>query len=246
MNASNDASSNSTTPTKQRQHAPLGFTGNLENVKVMQLINVHKADCLFRSLACNAQLGQVVAQLAQWSSGTRLCQDQVWAKPPGAPALTFHRDSPYFMFTPSDIVTVWIALDDMDETVGPLEYVRGSHLWSDARVGSSQFFFRGGNYLLQSAAEKEGIEYSDVEFVSMAGLKAGGMSIHNGRTWHGSNKNKSSTRPRRGLGIHFCPVHVRFTEETRKSRVWKVYLENETDASLVELPSDDFPITWRP
>ena len=32
--------------------------------------------------------------------------DQVWAKPPGAPPLVFHRDSPYFDFAPSDVVTV--------------------------------------------------------------------------------------------------------------------------------------------
>ena len=32
--------------------------------------------------------------------------DQVWAKPPGAPPLIFHRDSPYFDFAPSDVVTV--------------------------------------------------------------------------------------------------------------------------------------------
>jgi ectoine hydroxylase-related dioxygenase (phytanoyl-CoA dioxygenase family) len=91
--------------------------------KVIQIINIHKSDSLFRTLASDAGLGHVVAQLANWEHGTRLAQDQVWAKPPGAPPFVFHRDSPYFMFEPSNVVTVWVALDDMDASLGPLEYV---------------------------------------------------------------------------------------------------------------------------
>lgn len=39
----------------------------------------------------------------------------------GASALVFHRDSPYFDFEPANVITVWIALDDMTNEVGPLE-----------------------------------------------------------------------------------------------------------------------------
>ena len=50
---------------------------------------------------------------------------------PGGAALTFHRDSPYFDFVPSDVATVWIALDEMlDEVHGAwLEYCPTSHKW---------------------------------------------------------------------------------------------------------------------
>ena len=92
---------------------PLGFTGSRQNAKVLQVINVHKCDQLFRELATNAHLGRIVAKLAGWKHGARLAQDQVWAKPPGSPPLTYHRDSPYFMFTPSSVVTVWVAFDDI-------------------------------------------------------------------------------------------------------------------------------------
>jgi hypothetical protein len=50
-----------------------------------------------------------------------------------------HRDSPYFMFTPSEVYTVWIVLDDiMYDELRPITYVKGSHLWNDGRVGSSE------------------------------------------------------------------------------------------------------------
>lgn len=225
---------------------PIGFSGNLQNVKVLQVINVHKCNSLFRYIETNTKLGQVVAELAGWEHGARLGQDQVWAKPPGAAPLVFHRDSPYFMFDPPHVVTVWIALDDMEEELGPLEYVKGSHQWGDGRFGSANQFFQanGGKALLLSAAEREGV--TDLDIVSMAGLKAGGMSIHNGRTWHGSAKNSSKKKPRRGLGLHFVPAEVKFTREASKSSLWRSYVENVDDPSTVDISEEDFPLVWQP
>lgn len=244
---STSPSNHTKTEEKQRRKntatAPLGFSGNLQNVKVLQVINVHKSDRLFRALATSEALGKVVASLAGWK-GARLAQDQIWAKPPGASPLVFHRDSPYFMFAPSDVVTVWVALDDMDAELGPLEYVKGSHRWGDGRVGSANQFFQSGNALLRSAAQREGLNYdSDLDICSMAGLQAGGISIHNGRTWHGSKKNGSKNRPRRGLGLHFVPANVRFTEDALKSRLWKPYVVDAENVADVMLPHEDFPVT---
>jgi len=246
--------------------------------KVLQIINIHKSDTRFRELACSGALGSVVAQLAGWTGeeqgGARLAQDQVWAKPPGAPPLAYHRDTPYFMFEPDGVVTAWVALDDMDDELGPLRYVPGSHKWGDARVGSANVFFadNGGTALLRSAAEREGVIENvddgtgdgELPIVSVAGLKAGGVSIHDGRTWHGSGWNRSATRPRRGLGLHFVPASARFTEEAAKSRLWGPYVvagaattgsnsgddganaAAARDVASIPLPEEDFPITWKP
>jgi hypothetical protein len=214
--------------------------------KVIQIINIHKADSVFRRLACDAALGRVVAQLAGWESvGARLAQDQVWAKPPGAPPLVFHRDSPYFMFEPPDVVTVWVALDDMDRAVGPLEYVRSSHRWGEGRVGTANQFFQADyRTLLESAAARQDVHR--VEVVSMAGLPRGSLSIHNGRTWHGSGRNQTSDRPRRGLGLHFVPANVRFTKEASKSRLWRSFvIGREEDPEKIEPSEEDFPLAWR-
>ena len=245
--SSRDNTSNETTSkTISYAQGPLGFSGNLQNVKVLQIINIHKADSLFRQLAVSPVLGQVVGELAGWT-GTRLAQDQVWAKPPGAAPLTFHRDSPYFMFTPADVVTVWVALDDMDDdAIGPLQYIPGSHEWGDGRVGSSSQFFdaRQGTDLLESAAAQAGACHA-LCVQSMVGLEAGGISIHNGRTWHGSGPNQSKHRARRGLGLHYVPASVRFTADAAKSRLWKSYLgDGSIPPEQIELPEEDFPIIW--
>ena len=155
------------------------------------------------------------------------------------------------MFTPSDVVTVWVAFDDMDEELGPLEYVKGSHKWGDGRVGSSSSFFQTENRkLLYSAAKLEGIDdpESSLEIISMAGLKAGGISIHHGKVWHGSGKNQSKDRPRRGLGLHFVPAEVKFTKDARKSQLWRSYVPDDVsdeDLANAELSEEDFPLVWK-
>ena len=231
--------------------ATLGYnsTSNQKS-KVLQIINIHKSDKDFRQLATSQFIGRMVAQLAGWE-GARLAQDQIWAKPPNAPPLVFHRDSPYFMFTPDDVVTVWVALDDMDDELGPLEYVKGSHKWGDGRVGSSSSFFQSENRkLLYSAAKLEGINNPEctLEIVSMKGLKAGGISIHHGKCWHGSGKNRSKDRPRRGLGLHFVPANVRWTNEARHSKLWRDYIPadvSDEELANIDLSEEDFPLVWK-
>lgn len=82
--------------------------------RTLQVINIWKSDEAFKSLVHSKRLGKLVAKLAGWP-GARVANDQVWAKPPGASPLTFHRDTTYFDFAPNEIVTVWIALDDVDD-----------------------------------------------------------------------------------------------------------------------------------
>jgi ectoine hydroxylase-related dioxygenase (phytanoyl-CoA dioxygenase family) len=160
------------------------------------------------------------------------------------------------MFDPPDVVTVWIALDTMDDEIGPLQYVHGSHLWNRHSkntqsyiVGSTNQFFdnqRGGRDLLYAAAHAAQVipapdinQSNDISsclnIVSLAGLPAGAMSIHHGCTWHGSGPNKSKNRPRRGLGIHFVPANAQFTAEAIHSRLWKKYVlpQNHTDLNSV-------------
>ena len=244
----------STGPTTTTTTTTTGGKGS----RVLQVVNMHKCDVDFRALATSPIIGRIVSRLASWANGARLAQDQIWHKPPGSPPLVFHRDSPYFMFLPNDVVTVWIALDDMTDELGPLEYVRGSHLWGDGRHGSCRTFFGPNNRdLLHSAARQEGIPdpENSLDVASMSGLGAGGMSVHHGRTWHGSGRNASKTHPRRGYGLHYVPAEVRFTADARFSSLWRKYLPdgNEDDAtgdrgSLadVEPPAEDFPLAYAP
>ena len=58
--------------------------------------------------------------------------------------------------------------------------------------------------------------------------------------------------PRRGIGLHFVPVNVRWTKDALKSSLWRKYveefIESDDDVSLddIELDDDIFPVTWTP
>jgi hypothetical protein len=226
---------------KEANQGVLGFSGNIppKGSRTLQVINVWKCDSAFRDFVTSPILGGLVADLAGWPSGARVAQDQVWAKPPGAPPLVFHRDSPYFDFEPSDVVTVWLALDRMDRELGPLEYVKASHRWGDARTGSASVFFdEDRTALMHSAAAAEGIDPHGLELVSLEGLEAGSVGIHNGRTWHGSGPNTSKSRPRRGLGVHFVPADVRF-KSGELGPLWKKLQIGDT----LVVSEESFPVT---
>src|SRR5262249_32152487 len=50
-------------------------------------------------------------------------------KPPGTESPTPpHQDNYYFNFNPPQVLTIWLALDSVDEENGALRYVTGSHL----------------------------------------------------------------------------------------------------------------------
>ena len=70
--------------------ATMGQTVDRRCTRTLHLINVWKSDSFFARLARSPALGELVAKLAGWSEGTRLAQDQVWAKPPGSPPIVFH------------------------------------------------------------------------------------------------------------------------------------------------------------
>ena len=190
--------------------------------------------------------GKLVAELMRWPSGARVANDQVWAKPPGGAALTFHRDSAYLDFEPSDVATVWIALDDMEAELGPLEYVPASHLWGDGRVGSASQFFdtHDRHALLFDAARREGIAEPEASLrIEPLQVPTGGAGIHHGPLWHGSGPNASVSRPRRGVGVHFVPGCARFRDAAAMSTLAHRFKSADGDDAL---PLESFPITWAP
>lgn len=210
--------------------------------RTLQVINIWKCDAAFCEVVRSASLAKFVAMLGGWK-GARVANDQVWAKPPGAAPITFHRDSTYFDFVPADVITVWVALDTMTPELGPLEYVVGSHKWGDGRSGSAKQFFdaRDKRALVDDAARKEGFDdpSTQLEVVMVEAAKGGG-SIHNGRTWHGSAGNSHPKLPRRGLGIHFVPAEAEFQTDRPLGKLWRPHKQEGTN----KLPDDVFPPTW--
>lgn len=134
--------------------------------------------------------GAVVGKNLQWFN-----------KPPGASLPTPpHQDGYYFMLEPNEAVTMWLALDEVDEANGCVRYVSGSHrrgLQLHARTDTLGF--------------SQGIaDYNDEdrrrEAVMIA--KPGDLLAHHALTIHRADAN-TSNRTRRALGFIYYSAAAR-------------------------------------
>jgi hypothetical protein len=59
-----------------------------------------------------------------------------------------------------------------------------------------------------------------------------------------------SDMPRRGIGLHFVPVNVKWRTDAMKSSLWRKYVEGVIESggevNEIELNHETFPVTWTP
>ena len=126
------------------------------------------------------------------------------AKPPytGQPVL-WHQDGAYWPLEPMEVVTLWLALDDVSPENGCMRVVpRTQHTALAALQERPDVQSVLGGGMDESLVDES--QAVDVE------LKAGDVSIHHPVVIHGSNAN-TSPRWRRGLTIRYIPTSTRIT-----------------------------------
>ncbi len=112
-----------------------------------------------------------------------------------------HQDNYYFCLTPPHVLTMWLALDDVDEENGCLRYVRGSHLRGvrphgrTATLGFSQGIADFGE--------------EDVANETVVIAQPGDLLIHHGNTIHRAECNRSTVRHRRSFAMVFQGIQAR-------------------------------------
>ncbi len=215
--------------------------GSSDPTLTRQICNGWKADRLIASVVLDARLGQAVARLAGWP-GARIVQDNVLWKPPGARSLGFHRDNAYLAwYTPTEMFSCWIALDDTTADGGTLEIARGSHRWPTGADPTAEFHapeeYRG---TVTEAAQHAQIAELDIAAMEVS---AGGGSFHHGWAWHGSGPNRSG-RHRRSLVLHCASSEARFDRAGFSEGNGPVYSRYARLADD-EMDENHFPILWR-
>ncbi|NKB71424.1 MAG: phytanoyl-CoA dioxygenase family protein [Candidatus Latescibacteria bacterium] len=116
--------------------------------------------------------------------------------------VSWHQDASYWPLTPSQTVTVWLAIDDADQDNGAMQVIPGSH--RHGQIDFEQSTAAEDNVLNQSVHGAQ--QYGDPP-VALT-MKAGQMSLHTDLLLHGSQPN-TSTRRRCGLTMRFVPPQVR-------------------------------------
>ena len=114
-------------------------------------------------------------------------------------AVPDHQDNAYFCQTPPDMLTVWIAIDAVTETNGPIYFVKGSHLGGVLPTKPSHV--RGNSIGL---AEPCGVPLEE-QFCGL--LNPGDATIHHCNTIHHSGPN-TTDRSRLGLLFVYRGAHT--------------------------------------
>lgn len=205
-----------------------------------QICNGWKANRTIASVVTRPDFGEAIAKLGGWP-GTRVMIDNVIWKPPNTKSLGHHQDSAYLeWYKPSDLLSLWIALDDTSAECGTMELVRGSHKWQKA-VPEGQFHapedYRAP---MMKSARREGIENPDIVYVE---VPKGGGSFHHGWVWHGSGPNVGKN-PRRSLVLHAMRSDTKYNPGALDFMTGKIYSRYKRLADN-EIDENYFPIIWR-
>lgn len=134
------------------------------------------------------------------------CDTPEWFnKPPGVESPTPpHQDNYYFCLNPPNVITIWMALDDVDEENGCLRYVPGSHqrgIRSHARSNILGFSQGITDYGSEDRSAEVAIH-----------LRPGDVVAHHGNTIHRAEPNRSTVRNRRAFAMVFKGVSCRRDE----------------------------------
>jgi hypothetical protein len=128
-----------------------------------------------------------------------------------------HQDSYDWPLRPHDVVTVWIAFDDVDDENGCLRVIPGSHkngLYP--HIGHAPPLRNGNPSLLPFHMDPACVD--DSTAVSLP-LKAGQISIHTALLCHYSEGNRSARR-RCGFTACYAATHVRCVSVRTQNSDW--------------------------
>ncbi len=147
-------------------------------------------------LARHPTLAAMAARLVG-ASEIRLFHDQLVYKPPGGGGVGWHNDRSYWTTcTSDDMLTAWVPLSDVDEEMGTLAVIDGSHRWAPAE--GLETFGDAESPIVNALRDSDRQRWRPRSLA----LSAGQVSFHHCRTIHGSGPNRRD-RPRVALAIHY-------------------------------------------
>jgi ectoine hydroxylase-related dioxygenase (phytanoyl-CoA dioxygenase family) len=166
-----------------------------------QRVNIWRDNPVVREFVFDPALAETARRLAG-ARAVRLWHDQALLKQPGDSKPTpWHQDLPYWPMNEPGALSLWMALDDVDERNGCMSFVPGSQ-----RVGA----LPGINLVDPQdifAMVPKGELAGTRTFV--ARMPAGSCTFHNGLCFHAAGANQTD-RPRRAMVVIYMPDGTTF------------------------------------
>ncbi len=158
------------------------FVMEKDGLSVRNLWRMEHYDPFFKILSQREDILELIAPLV---NGRPVCKGvETFNKPAKAGSgVPPHQDNAYFCSAPPDVLTLWIAIDPVTETNGPVCYLKGSH--TNGTQPHKKSGVAGNSMGLASSLPKA--EYE--EFCGT--LNPGDALLHHCETIHWSAPNKT-------------------------------------------------------
>ena len=148
------------------------------------------------------------------------------ARDPGY--VSWHQDSTYWGLSAPDVVTAWVALSPATRESGCMKMLPGSH-----RLEQLPHHDTLAKHNLLTRGQEIAVEV-DEEEAELLVLRPGEISLHNIRTVHGSEPNRSGER-RIGVALRYVAPHVKQSNAEQDS-AWLVRGEDRHHHFVHEVP----------
>ncbi len=185
-------------------------------LKQLQLL--HQYDDYFNKLMTESPFRVLAEELLEQQV---VCRNmQYFNKPPGIGMPTpAHQDGYYFKLEPANALTMWLALEPVDEENGCVRYVPGSH-----ELGMRPHGKTGTLGFSQGITDfpNENDLADEVAFPA----DPGDLLVHHALTIHRAESNDSLTRSRQALGFIYYGADAKLDEER-----WQQY-QSELQSTL--------------
>jgi ectoine hydroxylase-related dioxygenase (phytanoyl-CoA dioxygenase family) len=161
-----------------------------------RLMQPHRYDDVSRRMILDRRIFDVLTDLM--GEEPLAAQSMLFYKPPGTKGQAFHQDNFYLKVKPGTCVAAWVALDPTDEENGALRLIPGTQslpLDCPHKPEDASEYFNNSEVNLPGGARRP----------VLARMAAGDVLFFGGSLIHGSLRNRSQTRWRRSLVLHYCP-----------------------------------------
>jgi ectoine hydroxylase-related dioxygenase (phytanoyl-CoA dioxygenase family) len=176
------------------------------------LFNLWKWDERFRRVGMNPVIAGIARQLLG-AEQVLLMEDNAIVKQPHSKVIPWHQDYSYWPLEKPAAVTVWIALDPVDESNGGMQIAPGTHntgehlpvMFADAKT------FMDEARRLPAVPQDPGAEGHKVITYN---LRPGEGGYHHPMVWHGSPPNVTD-KPRVALALRYVTAGSTWLGNTR-------------------------------
>jgi hypothetical protein len=200
--------------TLPREHVFLEKVDDPNSLKQIQ--RLHEYDEFFGRLMNQGAPRKLAEELL--GTEVRCVNMQYFNKPAGIGQPTPpHQDGYYFKLEPCEALTMWMALEPVDEENGCVRYVKGSHK-KEMRHHDATGTLGFSQGIVDFPTDED--TANEIAFPA----EPGDLLAHHALTIHRANGNQSKTRSRKALGFIYYSVnavedveaHQRYAEELKK------------------------------